>query len=95
MAHPAQPDEFKVSVDGRVYTIDPLDFTRREWKDLKAQLGMTQIEIVTGVAQFDLDCIAGLVWVTMRRDDPAVELDDIDLRISDIGSDEGDPVPPA
>lgn len=92
---PNVPQSFKVAVAGKVYEVDPLDYTRSEWRDLKAVLGMSQIEIITGVAQFDLDCIAGLVWLTIRRDDPTANLDDIDLRISDIGSDEGEPVPPA
>lgn len=88
------PDTFKVSVGDKVYEVDPMDFTRLEWRALKTALGMSQIEIITGVAQFDLDCIAGLVWLVRRRDDPDISLDDIDLRISDIGSDEGEAVPP-
>lgn len=86
-------DSFKVTVNGTVIEVDPADFDRFEWRELKAAVGMTQMELFAAVAELDLDAIAGMVWVTLRRDNPDLVFDDVNLRLSDLYQDEGKDTP--
>lgn len=77
-------DTFTVKVDGEVLHIDPGDFDRFEWRALKTAVGMTQVELFTALAELDLDAIAGMVWVCLRREQPELAFDDVNLRLSDL-----------
>lgn len=90
-------DAFHVTVDGIVYAIDPTDFDRFEWRALKDRLGLTQVEVLTAMAQLDLDAIAGLVWLQRRREEPDLDLDDVNIKLSSLfePDEEADASPPA
>lgn len=91
---PSADESFRVSVNGRVYEIDPGDFDRREWRELKRVLDMTQAEVFTNLAQLDLDTVAGMVWLQLRREQPDLAFDDVNLKLSDLYEQEGEADPP-
>lgn len=92
---PTSTDSFKVSVDGEVVEVDPSDFDRFEWRDLKTLVGMTQVELFAALAALDLDVIAGMLWLVLRRDRPDLAADDVNLRLSDMyDQEEADAGPP-
>lgn len=70
--------------DGNKYHVEVDDITRNEWRELRSALGMTQQEVLLGLAQVDLDVVAGVLWLVMRRDNPDVQYEDLDITYRSI-----------
>ncbi len=79
-----QSGSFEAVWDGKTYRVDVTDIARSEWRVLRREYDVTQQEILQGLSELDLDMLAGVMWLVMRRDDPSLKLDDLDLKLSDL-----------
>lgn len=64
--------------------IDPEDLTLREVDELETLLG-TGIDTAFGAGQPKAMAIAAIVWITKRRENPELALDDVlDMNLRDV-----------
>lgn len=69
----------KLHLDDRVYEVDLMTITPREWRVIKQQCGLKAGAFMRSFSdfdEFDADAIAGLAWIARHRVNPSAQWDD-------------------
>lgn len=86
-----EPDtSFDVSLDDQTVKVDPLDIDGNEWVTIKKATGLPAKQVMQGVEDLDFECLAAIVWIHIRRDDPDVDLEAVLGGLSLRGFETGD-----
>lgn len=75
--------QFAIPYGDTVVYVDATDFDRTEWRPLQQALGMRATEITLAAIGLDLDALAGLLWMHLRREQPDLQFDAITLTLGE------------
>lgn len=83
--------------EGREYEFSGLRL--KEARDIQRVTGFTMGQFEDRVTEGDIECIAALIWVLQKRENPALRFDDVDgdlstFEIVDDSDEDGDEAAP-
>lgn len=84
-----EPDDLTITfklAGGETYTVRHVDMTAIDARDFRRAVGERLVTVFAGTLGADLDVIAGLLWLTRRRDEPHLTYEQVaeDLRYADL-----------
>lgn len=84
--------ELNIKIGDKSYAVRIGELTGRDVRDYRALLGFPPQRVFSDPKEFDLDAMAGLVWLVRRRDEPNLGfekvLDAINYGNLDIANDD-------
>lgn len=85
-----------VRYEDRKHLVDLADFDRFEWRAVKEASGKSQPELIAGLVAMDLDTISYFLWLQLRREQPELDPEFVNLKLGDVldddeGADAGPP----